>query len=182
MYRDLTCRPAEEILVFEPFVVYNNTMEKNQQRAIIMVVVITAFITTFTGSALNFSGTGYRSAVWSERRLGRLAHNGIYTFGSRFFGAAWEAGRHDVQENSSGRRYRRICYLLRRGCFFHIYGYAAGFKDSAGHRSVYDIQHQYGYPGGCLPRRSARTGPWIFVGIDVCGTFGGTCSRRTVES
>lgn len=55
MYRDLTCRPVEEILVFEPFVVYNNTMEKNQQRAIIMVVVITAFITTFTGSALNLS-------------------------------------------------------------------------------------------------------------------------------
>ena len=30
-------------------------MEKNQQRAIITVVIITAFITTFTGSALNLS-------------------------------------------------------------------------------------------------------------------------------
>lgn len=48
-------RPAEEILVFQSFVVYNNTMEKNQRRAIITVVVITAFITTFTGSALNLS-------------------------------------------------------------------------------------------------------------------------------
>ena len=38
-------------------------------------------------------------------------------------------------------------------------------RDSAGHRSVYDIQHQYGYPGGCLPRRSARTGSWIFVDV-----------------
>ena len=174
MYRDLTCRPAEEILVFEPFVVYNNTMEKNQQRAIIMVVVITAFITTFTGSALNLSvpDIGQQFGV-SAGSVGWLITG--YTL-------SVAAGGHDVQENSSGRRYHRICYLLRRGCFFHIYGYAAGFKDSAGHRSVYDIQHQYGYPGGCLPRRSARTGPWIFVGIDVCGTFGGTCSRRTVES
>ncbi|MFR4798731.1 MAG: MFS transporter, partial [Lentihominibacter sp.] len=36
-------------------IVYNNNMEKNQQRAIITVVIITAFITTFTGSALNLS-------------------------------------------------------------------------------------------------------------------------------
>ena len=60
MYRDLTCRPVEEILVFEPFVVYNNTMEKNQQRAIIMVVVITAVIITFTGSSLNLSVDVYK--------------------------------------------------------------------------------------------------------------------------
>lgn len=43
------------LLVIERTWVYNNIMDKNIQKITIVVVVITAFITTFTGSALNLS-------------------------------------------------------------------------------------------------------------------------------
>ena len=67
-------------------------VEKDLRRAVITVVVITAFITTFTGSALNLSIPDIGSAVRCECGTHGVARERIHVVGSGVFGAFRQAG------------------------------------------------------------------------------------------
>ena len=106
----------------------------------ILVVVLTAFVTTFTGSALH---PGPVTGIPCRRRDGRLACDRIYAGGSCLFCSCRKGGGYHQPEISTGDRSRFVYDLLYCSCFFYIHNDADFDSSSTGNRSSYDIQHQY---------------------------------------
>lgn len=109
----------------------------------ILVVVLTAFVTTFTGSALNLSIPDLSQEFHAGAGMvGWLVTGYTLAVAACSVPAGRVAGYHQP-EISTGDRSRFVYDLLYCSCFFYIHNDADFDSSSTGNRSSYDIQHQY---------------------------------------
>ena len=125
---------------------------------------------------------GHKRGIRSQRRKRRMAHNGIYTGGSGFFGTHGEAGGRDMHETCPGGRHSGIYPVLRRCRVFGIFRGPDDKQDGAGYRCSHDIQYQCGGAYKCIPAGEKRTGTGLFTGIHICRTFSRTGGGRHTGS
>lgn len=108
----------------------------------ILVVVLTAFVTTFTGSCANCPSRTSQEFHAGAGMVGWLV-TGIYAGGSCLFCSCRKGGGYHQPEISTGDRSWFVYDLLYCSCFFYIHNDADFDSSSTGNRSSYDIQHQY---------------------------------------
>ena len=149
-------------------------MEKSrEQKNTIIVCVMTAFITTFMGSALNLSVP----ALEEEFRVGAQTVGWVVTLYMLTCAAlAVPFGRPDKQRTYSARRFTHFfCSISRCG---YITGHEnfSFFQSCSRNRRVYDLQYQYCYSGRCIQQREKRKGFGVF---DMCHIHRTVCRPRT---
>ena len=160
----------------------NKKKSTTEQKFTVAVVIITAFVTTFTGSALNLSipDIGGEFGV-SADFVGWLVTG--YTLAVAAFSVP--AGR--VADVTCRKPVLVAGLIIFIACCI-----AAVFSMSMimlltvrvvqGNRFGYDFQHQYSYSNQCLSRKYEGKGPGIFYSGYLCGPFCRTGFGRLSQS